>query len=107
MFIPGETIAHAFIVPFSSAEIDYIVVSYKQHDDIIIEKTISSGFEERDSVSTYFAFEFSQQESLLFPDDDQYTIQCNVYTKGGTRHASKPLKGKTGVQYLKEVMNGG
>ena len=107
MFIPGETIAHGFVIPFSSDVIDYVVVSYKHNDDIIFEKKISSDFEPRDDKSTYFLFTFTQKEGLLFPDDSQYTIQCNVYTKGGSRHTSRPIKSKTGTQYLKEVMSSG
>lgn len=107
MFIPGETVAHAFIIPFALEEIDHVIVSYKQNDDIILEKMVDSDFETKGEKSTYFSFILTQTESLLFPNNAQYSVQCNVYTKSGSRHASKPLKNKTGTQYLEEVMNSG
>ena len=105
MFFPGETIIHKFVIPFEAIDISYVVVSYKQGDDIVFEKTITSGFEEEETNQTSFSFAFTQQESLRFSDNWAYTIQCNVYTKGGSRHTSNELKSSNGIQYLREVMS--
>ena len=45
MFFPGETITHSFVIPFAANEIDHVILSYKQNGAIILEKTITSGFE--------------------------------------------------------------
>lgn len=104
MFFPGETVTHRFVVPFDSDEIDRVILSYKQNNNIIFEKTITSGFIDEGHDLTSFSFEFSQDESLLFSDNEKFTIQCNVYTKGGSRHASHEMRSGSGVQYLREVI---
>ena len=107
MFFPGETITHRFVIPFAADEIDHVVLSYKQQETIIFEKTITSGFEKESNSICSFSFTFSQSEGLLFGDDVPFTIQCNVYTKVGTRHTSYEMNSSNGVQYLREVMNSG
>ena len=105
MFNPGETIAHQFIIPFVSTEISKVVVSYKQGDDIIIEKTVTSGFESiRGGTHTQFILIFSQQESLTFGEHQDYMVQVNVLTTAGSRATSKEIRGKNGAQYHKEVI---
>ena len=103
MFFPGETIIHKFTLPFEANEIDQVVISYKQDDDVIFEKTITSGFESEET-NTIVSFAFTQQEGLLFADNANYSIQCNVFTKGGSRHTSRPIRQFSGSQHLREVM---
>lgn len=104
MFFPGETITHQFIIPFQKSEIAKVILTYEQNDQVVLEETITSGFEEIELQKTKFDFVFSQPESLAFQDDSDYSIQLNVYTKGGTRHVSHLLHGYNGVQYLREVI---
>lgn len=107
MFFPGETITHRFVIPFAAGEIDHVVLSYKQKEAIILEKTITSGFEKETQNSCSISYEFTQLESLLFSDNVPFTIQCNVYTKANTRHTSFEMKSSNGIQYLREVMGNG
>ena len=107
MFFPGETITHRFIIPFAKGEIDHVVITYKQKDQISLEKTITSNSEdmsEDSAFSTKIEYTLSQQESLGFEDDVPFTMQVNVYSVGGSRHASHELKSSSGIQYYREVM---
>ena len=105
MFNPGETVLHRFIIPFIPNEISKVIVTYKQEDDVVFEKTITSGFEGLESnTKTQFTVDFSQDESLLFKDLYNYTAQVNVLTIHGTRASSKPIKGFNGSQYHREVI---
>ena len=105
MFFPGETITHNFVIPFMKNDIAKVIVTYKQNDHIILEKTITSGFEEIDNEKVSFDIAFSQSESLSFQDDSDYTVQLNVLAKSGSRHASHELHGFNGAQYLREVVS--
>ena len=108
MFSPGETVAHQFIIPFVANEISKVVVSYKQDDDIVLEKTITSGFKKHEvSAKTEFIVTLSQQESLLFNEIKDLYIQLNVYTKEGARATSTPIRSANGYQFYKEVISNG
>jgi len=107
MFIPGETIAQEFIIPFADTELDKVIVTYRQNDRIVLTKPISSGFEKISEVETRITIILSQQESLLFEDKIDYTIQLNVYTTRGSRAASKEIKAYVGRQHYKEVISHG
>lgn len=104
MFFPGETITHIFYIPFAINEVNHVILSYKQNGAIILEKTITSGFEEDSAQSTKFTYALSQNDSLLFEDNSPFTIQCNVYTTGNTRHASHEMNSESGIQYLRDVI---
>lgn len=104
MFFPGETITHRFVIPFAAKEIDKVIFSYKQKEAIMFEKTITDNFEKVEDHITNVEFQLSQGEGLLFADDAPFTVQVNVYTKGGTRHTSHELSSSSGVQYLREVI---
>ena len=103
MFFPGETISHGFVIPFSASDIHHVVISYKQHDQIVFEKTVTT-FTSKGTGKASFSVKLTQSQGLLFADGEPFTVQCNVYTKGGSRHTSIPIKGSTGTQYLREVM---
>ena len=105
MFFPGETITHVFVIPFTANEIDHIVLSYKQNGAIMFEKKVTSGFEADSSSTTKISYPLGQSESLLFEDDSPFTIQCNVYTLGGTRHTSYEMSSESGIQYLRDVLS--
>lgn len=104
MFFPGETIIHKFVIPFEVIDVAKVIVTYKQNDQIVMEKTITSGFTETEDDQTSFDYSFMQPESLAFHDNTDFSIQLNVYTKGGTRHASYEMKESSGVQYYREVI---
>ena len=103
MFFPGETITHNFVIPFSVNEVQEVTLSYKQNESIMFEKTITSGFVALSTQATRVTHVFTQAETLLFQDNTDFTIQINVYTKGGTRHASHEVKSSSGIQYLREL----
>ena len=107
MFFPGETVTHKFVLPFPAGDIDYVVFSYKQNDYIVFEKQIASGFEELSVDSCSVSFAFSQEDGMRFLDNTPFTIQCNIFTKGQSRHTSYVMKGFSGIQYLREVMDSG
>lgn len=107
MFFPGETISHKFVVPFNHNEIAKMVITYKQNDHILIEKTITSGFKEEELYVTSVEYQFNQGESLIFEDNSDFTMQINVYTVSGSRHTSHEMRGSNGVQYLREVISDG
>ena len=104
MFFPGETVTNRFIIPFAQDEVGKVVVTYKQNDQIILEKTITSGFTNEENQKCSFDYVFSQPESLAFQDNSDFSIQLNVYTKSGTRHTSYEMRGVNGAQYLREVI---
>lgn len=105
MFAPGETIAQEFTIPFADTELKEVVFTYKQNNKVILTKHITSGFEKITEVSTRITIILSQQESLLFDEKNDYTIQLNVYTLRGSRAASTELKGSNAAQHYKDVIN--
>lgn len=105
MFFPGETITHRFVVPFAANEIDKVIISYKQKEAIMFEKTLTSGFVKEADQITSVEFQLTQGEGLLFADDTPFTVQVNVYTIVGTRHTSYEMSSSSGVQYLREVIS--
>lgn len=109
MFNPGETVTHAFTIPFIAEDLTKVIVSYKQGDEIVLEKSITSGFEEADvPTKTKFYISLNQAESLLFRDWYKIKIQINVFIdKDGRtiRAASREMEAKSGVQYYREVIS--
>ena len=114
MFHPGETVMHTFVIPFNHNEINKVIITYKQNDYIILERELTSGFDEYadpetgqfDPTRTKITVELSQEESLMFRDKTEFYIQINVMT-GHSRHASCQIKGSTGIQQYKEVISNG
>lgn len=107
MFAPGETVTHRFVIPFAKSDIDYVVVSYRQNGQIILEKNIASSdpdMETDSQLSVSIEYELTQEESLLFEDLTPYSIQLNVFTQGGSRHTSKEIGDKNFIQYHRTKM---
>lgn len=110
MFVPGETIMHNFVIPFIRTDITKAIVTYKQDDHIVLEIPVTSFLEYRgpdgkvDPAKCLLKVNLSQEESLLFNDLKDYSIQLNIYTEGNTRHASAVIKNVNGPQYHREVM---
>ena len=109
MFIPGETIRHGFIVPFVANEIEQAVITYKQNDRVVYEKTVSatsedSMIESLDENRSRISFDFTQSASLLFDDNLPFTAQVNIYTVFHSRHTSKPVSSASGSQYHRKIL---
>ena len=104
MFIPGETITHQFIIPFVRSDLEKIIVSYRQDDDVILIKTVYPGQVEDMGSKGKFAVTLSQEESLLFDDAKNYFIQLNVLMRNSARCASVEIKGTNGIQHIEEAV---
>ena len=104
MFFPGETVTHRFVIPFNANEINHVILSYRQDDRIILEKTITSDYESLSGGTCAVATTLTQQEGLLFADNAGFTVQVNVYTKEGTRHSSFEVRSKSGIQTHRNTM---
>ena len=105
MFIPGETITHKFYIPFSTANINKIYVSYRQDNKIILIKEVTQSDIRAEGINYYFEVRFTQEESLLFKNNNSYTVQLNVALESGSRCTSVELKGENGVQHVREVVS--
>lgn len=109
MFIPGETIAQTFTLPYSKENIGQIIVSYRQRDRIILEKIITSqkNMQSTDDDQTVISAVLSESESLLFENDCDYGIQINIFFGSGEvtggRVASCEITGHTGYQHIREL----
>jgi len=111
MFIPGDTIQHQFVLPFTSLEFNKAVISYKQNDRIVMEVIASVNRRENDpnmdisfdENSTILTYSFTQKRSLLFADSIPFTIQISVITsKGGSRITSSIITSSiNGAQYYR------
>lgn len=118
MFYPGETLIHEFTIPFpcetedNTPKVTKVVVTYKQDNRIVLVKTITSlsSPEEESSLSsaendvTYVLVHMTQKETLIFADDNIYTVQLNVYFNNGTRATSNEMRGCNGVQHYKKTI---
>ena len=104
MFIPGETIAHQFYLPFVRSDISRVYVTYHQDDRIILKKYVTATQLVPEERRSYFNMDLTQEESLLFQNDKLYTIQLNVVFANGARAASTEIKGINGMQHIQEVV---
>ena len=116
MFTPGETALHSFVIPFKKQEVNNILVSYKQQEDIILEVPITSGqirdvYEDNEYLHSVFDVILTQRQSLLFQEYqfncNSYKVQLNVLLNSGARFTSEPMARKNGTQYYREVMGNG
>lgn len=107
MFIPGSTVAHTFTVPFQKSLIDTVIVSYRQKDMIILEKFITSNISlaEVDEEHTRFTSLLTEEESLLFQDLTDYSVQVNILFDSGSRAASDPILSRTGSQHIRQTID--
>ncbi len=106
MFIPGETVLHSFTMPFQREDIVKVIVSYRQNDDIILERIVYPGqIQNTAGLSSKFNVILSQEESLLFQNNAWYYTQLNVILTGNVRGVCKEMKGYVGLQHINEVVN--
>ena len=106
MFIPGETITHIFVVPFMATQITKAVITYQQNDKTVLTKTITSNIEPLEDNKSRIVISMTQQESLLFADNNNILIQVNIYMNG-TRCTSMEFKTSSGKQHYRKVMTNG
>jgi hypothetical protein len=99
---PYETAIHEFLVPVPAQELEKTIVSYRQNDVILIEKTVTGGTE-YDETSSLISVGLSQEETALAVDRLSIQIQLNVITTEGRRIVSDPIMIRGGEQYHKEV----
>ena len=104
MLMPGGTYLHRFYLPFPGSEVDKAIVTYKQKDDVILEKTVEGGFVDEGENGCHFDVELSQKESLLFIDEANISFQINVINQYGTRIPSEPMCRMSGTQLHKDII---
>ena len=125
MFHPGETVVHSFVIPVVKDDIQHVIVTYIQDDDVILERVVTSSnptnfdlafsptyVEDQISHETpadkgwsKFFIQLTQQQSLLFKDSVDKYIQVNVLRKDGSRHTSRLISTRSGIQRHREVMS--
>lgn len=108
MFIPGETIAHTFTIPYPKDSIGQIIISYRQKDRIVLEKIITSkkNMVSTEEDNTIVSAVLTEAESLLFEDNCEFRIQINVFFgEDGTngRSSSYETRGWTGYQHIRNL----
>ena len=102
MFIPGETIAHRFNIPFPKEGITRVLVTYKQENRTILVKTVYSNEIQASGNNCYLTVTLSQEESLLFKNDKNFKAQLNILFSSGVRCASKEVDGINGIQHIRK-----
>lgn len=105
MFIPGETISFQYYIPFVRNDVEKLVVSFKQRDRVILQKIVYPGQIEGEGSNSKVVITLSQEESLLFENNNKFKMQLNVYFIGGARCTSMELVDETGQQHIREVVN--
>lgn len=107
MFIPGETIAHQFYIPYTRGDVKQISVSYRQDGQVFLVKNVYPPqiTDESSGTGSSFVVTLSQQESLLFKDDFSFKVQLNVIFVSDARAACPEMDGRNGMQHIREVVN--
>ncbi len=116
MFYPGETVELRFLLPFSVAEVEKVLVSLGRRDEgggfdyIVLDK--SADVEEVSRGESVAYFTLTENESLMFEDDRDICIQLNIRTTNNelgvkARHTSDVMLLTSGTQYYREVVTDG
>ena len=104
MLFPGETVTHKFVLPFASTELQKVIVSYKQGDDIILEMPAITSFTDEGTRKCSFEYLLTQTQALMFKDRISYYVQLNILSKDGIRIVSKPIKKTVGLQFHRDII---
>lgn len=110
MFIPGENVSFRFTLPFYSSDVNKGYVTFYQDDRVILElsKNASSFKAIPGKRQCYVDVTLTQQQSLLFENDEDYYAQINLIVSNGSggtfRCTSKKVKGSNGTQFKQEVV---
>ena len=102
---PGETDGHQFIIPFRAEEVEKVMVTYKQHCDVVL-NIETTEFENVEDGGSTFTIPLSQEDTLKFNDMEQLNIQLNVLLKNGDRRTSNIIETYTGDQFYRNIMEG-
>lgn len=74
-------------IPFAKEDLEAVEVSFRNNNAVVFEVEITSFQAKGDK--TRIGFTMTQEESLLFNENDIYRMQLNVYGANGSRSASK------------------
>ena len=99
-FHPGDTVVFDLVIPFAKDDVDEVKVSFRNQNAVVFEVAITSFQAKGDK--TRLGFTFTQEESLLFNENDIYKMQLNVYSGNGSRSASKEYDVITLAQHIQE-----
>lgn len=93
----ATTPTHIFSLPFETSLLNKILITYKQDDAIILEKTEADCTLDGNDIK----IKLTQEETLLFDADKRVMIQLRVLTTDGTAMASE-IKRKWAKSCLNE-----
>ena len=102
-FHPGETLVLNFVIPFGEYDVQAVALTFRDviNKNVVFE-TLATGKKYVDEDHVRVGFTLTQEESLLFREYAEYTMQLNVYggPKSGSRETSKEILVKTLSQHL-------
>lgn len=75
--IIGSTPTHTFTLPFDTSLINDLVITYKQNDEIVLQKQMSDCIISENKLTT----NLTQDETLKF-EEGIYSVQVKIKTKG-------------------------
>jgi len=85
MIRKGTTPTQSFVLPFDSSKITAVKITYKQGNDIVLEKRLSDCSIEPDRITV----RLSQEDTFKFVNAKPLQIQLRVVTIGGDALATK------------------
>lgn len=100
-FHPGDTVVFDLTIPFAKEDLEAVKVSFRNNNAVVFEVEITS-FQAKGDKSR-IGFTMTQEESLLFNENDIYKMQLNVYGANGSRSASKEYDVYTLAQQIPEL----
>ena len=102
MIYPGETKEQVFVMPYPYDAIDTAIVTYRQNNAVVFEKTADE-FEVLTSDKSRFSIALAQEDTLMLKDNIPCYMQVNVILVGDNRKVSAPFMETVGIQYHREV----
>lgn len=98
--IRGTTPTHVFNIPFDTAELQEVRVSYSQCTGVVVQKETADCTMEGNAVSVTL----TQADTLQFDDKMPVKIQLKVLTKAGCVLASRVFRKDVGEALCCEVL---
>ena len=95
--IRGTTPDITFNLPFSVSTINNVEVYFAQNDELLLEK----GYDDCNLSGTTLVVPLTQDDTLLFDDDEKLQIQVRFMFTDGSVDATEIVKGRVG-QILKD-----
>lgn len=103
-FFPASTPTHTFTLPFLPEECSFAVVTYKQQGRTVLAKEINTFYPSTMEGKCDIFVMFEQEESLLFRNNWDISVQINLITIDNKRRTSKPIAIEVGDQYERKVI---